>query len=74
MPRVARFNEFSDDHQLQIANEIGSELFDVVFPEHKMKEILLDELIARQLVIKSVDTTNHQMADDIKNILYWDKS
>jgi UDP-N-acetylglucosamine transferase subunit ALG13 len=74
VPRVARFNEFSDDHQLQIASEIGSELFDVVFPEHKMKEILLDELLDRQLVIKSVDTTNHQMADDIKNILYWDKS
>lgn len=70
VPRVARFNEFSDDHQLQIANEIGSELFDVVFPEHKMKEILLDDLLARQLVVKAVDTTNHQMANELKNVLF----
>lgn len=74
VPRVARYNEFSDDHQLQIANEIGSDLFDVVFPDDKMKVIDLNELENRLLVVKPVDTTNHQMADDIKNVLFGNKS
>lgn len=74
VPRVARYNEFSDDHQLQIANEIGSDLFDVVFPDDQMKVIDLNELENRLLVVKPVDTTNHQMADDIKNVLFGNKS
>lgn len=69
VPRVARFNEFSDDHQMQIANEIGSELFDIVLPDSEMEEIQLSELTDRELVVEAVDTTNHLMASKIRQIL-----
>jgi len=62
VPRIAKYNEFSDDHQLQIANEIGSELFEVVMPDEKFPELNLDDLLSRQLLIEPVDTTNHSMS------------
>lgn len=62
VPRVAKYNEFSDDHQLQIANEISSDLFTVALPDTPMPELTFDELVERELLVKPVDTTNYTMA------------
>lgn len=69
VPRVAKYNEFSDDHQLQIANEIGSELFTVNQPDTPMPEVTFEELAARDILINPVDTTNYAMAKVIRNTL-----
>lgn len=68
VPRVAKYKEFSDDHQLQIANEIGSRLFTIVYPDQEMPEISYTELQNRPLISEPVDTTNLSMARDISVI------
>jgi len=68
VPRVAKHNEFSDDHQLQIANEIGSELFTIIPPEQEIPPITLTELKNRDLVIEPVDTTNTAMAQNLSAV------
>jgi len=65
IPRIAKYKEFSDDHQLQIANEIGSRLFTIIYPDQEMPEINLNELQNRELVTEVVDTTNYSMAQAI---------
>ncbi|WP_057832357.1 glycosyltransferase [Colwellia sp. TT2012] len=70
VPRVAKYNEFSDDHQLQIANEIGSELFTVTLPDTPMPEITFDELSAREILTQPVDITNYTMAKTLKNAFF----
>jgi UDP-N-acetylglucosamine transferase subunit ALG13 len=67
LPRVAKYNEFSDDHQLQIANEIGSELFTVTLPDTPMPEITFEELASRDILINPVDTTNYAMAKILRD-------
>ncbi len=62
VPRVAKYKEFSDDHQLQIANEISSNLFTVTLPDTPMPNITFEELAERELLTKPVDTTNYAMA------------
>lgn len=68
VPRVAKYDEFSDDHQLQIANEIGSRLFTVISPEQKMPLITLSDLRSYELVSEPVDTTNFSMARAISTV------
>jgi UDP-N-acetylglucosamine transferase subunit ALG13 len=70
VPRVSKFNEFSDDHQLQIANEISSKIFTVLMPEQVMPTITLGELLDRKIVTSPVDTTNYKMANELKNVLF----
>lgn len=70
VPRVAKYNEFSDDHQLQIANEIGSDLFTVVLPDTPMPKITYEELAEREILTEPVDTTNYVMAKALKNIFF----
>ncbi|MBB1330207.1 beta-1,4-galactosyltransferase [Pseudoalteromonas sp. SR43-7] len=70
VPRVSKFNEFSDDHQLQIANEISSKIFTVLMPEQVMPTITLGELLDRKIVTSPVDTTNYNMANELKNVLF----
>lgn len=66
VPRVAKYDEFSDDHQLQIANEIGSDLFSVVLPDTVMPTINYEVLVKKEILIEPVDTTNHEMANLLK--------
>lgn len=70
VPRVAKYNEFSDDHQLQIANEISSHLFTVVLPETPMPAITFEELAAREILVEPVDTTNYAMAKTLKKAFF----
>ncbi|MDC9514548.1 glycosyltransferase [Pseudoalteromonas sp. CST5] len=74
VPRVSKFNEFSDDHQLQIANEISNKIFTVLMPEQDMPTIKLNELLDRKIVTSPVDTTNYKMANELKNVLFELKS
>ena len=70
VPRVAKYNEFSDDHQLQIANEISSDLFTVTLPDTPMPELTFEELAAREILIEPVDTTNYGMANNLRNTFF----
>lgn len=70
VPRVSKFKEFSDDHQLQIAKEINSKIFTVLMPEQCMPKITFNELIDRKIVTSPVDTTNYKMANELKNVLF----
>ena len=70
VPRVARLNEFSDDHQLQIANEISSKYFDVIAPDSDLPNITFDDLMKKQLLEEPVDITNHKMAEMLKSSFY----
>jgi UDP-N-acetylglucosamine transferase subunit ALG13 len=70
VPRVEKYNEFSDDHQLQIANEIGSELFTVSLPDTPMPEITFEELAAREILTSPVDTTNYAMASTLSKTFF----
>jgi len=70
VPRVARYNEFSDDHQLQIANEISSSLFTVSLPDTQILLPNFEELANRDLLVEPVDTTNYAMANSLKNTFF----
>ena len=70
VPRVAKYNEFSDDHQLQIANEIGSELFTVTLPDTPLPEITFEELAAREILTTPVDTNNYSMAKTLRKAFF----
>ena len=69
VPRVKEFDEFSDDHQLQIANEISSDNFSVVYPQEDFPEVTFESLAGIDLLSYPVDVTNHAMASRISQIL-----
>ena len=62
VPRVEKYGEFSDDHQLQIAREIKNPLMDVVFPETPFPTIELDKLLGAVITDQPVDITNYHLA------------
>ncbi|MEZ9233742.1 glycosyltransferase [Vibrio amylolyticus] len=69
VPRVQEYNEFSDDHQLQIANEIQSDRFTVLYPNKPFPIITFDQLAKFPLIESPVDTTNYRLANIIKSYL-----
>jgi len=72
VPRVAEFGEFSDDHQLQIANEISGSRFQVVKPGEQLPALTFEELIAVDRISDPVDITNYDLANSIKEKLLGD--
>ncbi len=70
VPRVRNYNEFSDDHQLQIANEISGKLFEVVFPGEVFPNVSYDDLIRLPILDKPVDITNYDMANKLRDALF----
>lgn len=70
VPRIAKYAEFSDDHQLQIANEISSELFTVVLPDTPMPSLTFETLAARERLVRPVDTTNYVMAKALSTTFF----
>ncbi|MHA2939509.1 glycosyltransferase [Vibrio sp. RC27] len=68
-PRVAEHNEFSDDHQLQIANEIRNVNFDVIFPEDEFTDITYEELCQYRIYDEERDIINQDFALKFKDIL-----
>ncbi|WP_448215736.1 glycosyltransferase [Endozoicomonas sp. 2B-B] len=69
VPRVRKFSEFSDDHQLQIAKEINKGKFKVVFPEDHLPELNFSNLISENTSTKPIDITNIEFSEKIKNLL-----
>lgn len=65
IPRLKKFNEFSDDHQLQIANELKNGDFIVVDENSTMLTITYEDLISFKLLKKPIDITNYEMATRI---------
>ncbi len=62
VPRVAKHNEFSDDHQLQIAREIKNIRMSVVFPDDAFPALDLAQIESDNLVTSPVDITNYDLA------------
>jgi UDP-N-acetylglucosamine transferase subunit ALG13 len=69
VPRVARYGEFSDDHQLQIANEIHNPRMKVIFPDDQFPMLELDEIRSSSIYKEPVNITNFKLADIIKGAL-----
>lgn len=70
VPRVKKFDEFSDDHQLQIAKEINSDLFQVVFPKDEFPSPTYEELMSIKIAKESVDITNHIFAKKLYQVFF----
>lgn len=62
VPRVADHNEFSDDHQLQIAQEISNSRMQVVFPDQQFPQLDFDQITSDNMMSESVDITNYELA------------
>jgi len=62
VPRVARHNEFSDDHQLQIAREIRNQRMSIVYPDDDFPALDLTQICSDNLVTDPVDITNYDLA------------
>ena len=62
VPRVAAHKEFSDDHQLQIAAELGNSRMQVVYPEDKFPQLDFDQILQDNVLSEPVDITNYELA------------
>lgn len=62
VPRVQRHNEFSDDHQLQIAREIKNKRMTVVFPDDEFPRLNLEQIQGDSAISEPVDITNYNLA------------
>lgn len=70
LPRVKRFREFSDDHQLQIASEVASKNFTVIMPEDVFPDLDLEGLLSIELLLAPVDTTNNAMSKKMFSVFF----
>lgn len=69
VPRVAKYDEFSDDHQLQIAGELKNKSFNVVLPDVSFPEISYESLITIETNKQPIDIVNYEFANQIKRLL-----
>ena len=70
VPRLERFGEFSDDHQLQIAKELCNPNMTVVYPDDLLYQYSVEDLIAIPRYDETIDITNHDFADFIDKKLF----
>lgn len=70
IPRLHKFDEFSDDHQLQIAKEIRQNpllyMIDETFDETDFS-LFLEKMVPQ--VKEKIDLTNHHLADFMRSRL-----
>lgn len=62
VPRVAAHNEFSDDHQLQIAREIKNSSMQIVFPDDPFPRLDFKQISSDNVLSEPVDITNYELA------------
>lgn len=62
LPRVQKYGEFSDDHQLQIANELTHPLFKVIMPGSELPNIDHSKLREFGVANEVVDTINYKVS------------
>ena len=72
VPRLERFGEFSDDHQLQIATELCNPNMTVVYPEDLLYPYSVADLMMIPRYSEAIDITNHDFANFIDNKLFVD--
>ena len=70
VPRVEKYGEFSDDHQLQIANEIKSKRMSVIYPDEVFPELTVQGLTEFEILADKVDVVNHKFANAMHNELF----
>lgn len=72
VPRYERYEEFSDDHQLQIATEIASNDMVFMVPDGELDLDGFAAFVAQhcQREKKEIDLTNYGLAEFIKTRLY----
>ena len=75
IPRLAKHGEFSDDHQLQIANEIKDN--PLIFMLDEGNENYIEEFISfikkfENIQKCEVDLINYDLANKMKSVLYKD--
>lgn len=68
IPRLQAFDEFSDDHQLQIAQELVNDKFYIVSEQSDMPDISYQQLAATTILKNPVDIVNYKFADQIKKL------
>lgn len=68
VPRVEKFSEFSDDHQLQIAQEINHPLMNVVYPNESLPSLSVEDLLTQPRYNVSRDITNRVFAKQIHKV------
>ncbi|GLQ30282.1 glycosyltransferase [Litoribrevibacter albus] len=65
VPRVEKYGEFSDDHQLQIAEEINHPLMTVVHPGNSLPSFSVEGLIKQPRYDLPRDITNREFSRQI---------
>lgn len=67
VPRVKRYGEFSDDHQLQIAGQIHNSQICVVFPDDNFPTLNLGQIAAdAQIPCERVNIVNYEVAEIVR--------
>jgi len=69
VPRVACYGEFSDDHQLQIANEIHNPRMKVIFPEGQFPVMDFDDIRSYPVCKEPINIANFKLAAIIREAL-----
>ncbi len=70
IPRLEKYGEFSDDHQLQIARELDNPNMTVVFPGDELPDVCFKNLIEWPRYEQAIDITNHSFASVIEKKLF----
>lgn len=68
IPRLEAHNEFSDDHQLQIAEELINDKFYIVSTETDMPDISYEQLVTTKIIKTPVDIINYKFAEEIRTL------
>jgi UDP-N-acetylglucosamine transferase subunit ALG13 len=68
IPRLQAFDEFSDDHQLQIAAELVNDKFYIVSEQADMPDISYQQLADTKIVTTAVDIVNYKFAEQISTL------
>ncbi|MDR7119378.1 glycosyltransferase [Rheinheimera soli] len=68
IPRLHAQNEFSDDHQLQIAEELVNDKFYIVSNQRDMPDISYEQLAATKIIKTPVDIVNYKFAEEIRKL------
>ena len=70
IPRLAKYGEFSDDHQLQIASQLNNSNMLVVYPDQALADVTRHDLQQIPRYEQAIDVTNNKFASLIAARLY----
>ncbi len=75
IPRYKKYNEFSDDHQLQIASEIEGNALIYMLKDTAINQESFIDFVDKSILVpkKNIDLTNFSLANFIKQRLYTDE-